>query len=76
MIGFIDDHKAVHGIEPICKVLPIAPSTYHSHAAQRANPEMCSSRTKRDSALRLEVQRVYAENWSAPCRVVLREVWL
>lgn len=31
MIGFIDDHRAVHGVEPICKVLPIAPSTYHAH---------------------------------------------
>ncbi len=31
MIAFIDEHRAVHGVEPICKVLPIAPSTYHDH---------------------------------------------
>jgi len=30
MIAFIDEHRAVHGVEPICKVLPIAPATYHS----------------------------------------------
>ena len=38
MIAFIDEHRAVHGVEPICKVLPIAPSTYHAHAARRADP--------------------------------------
>jgi hypothetical protein len=38
MIAFIDDHREAHGIEPICKVLPIAPSTYHAHAAKRADP--------------------------------------
>lgn len=38
MIAFIDDHRASYGVEPICKVLPIAPSTYHAHAARRADP--------------------------------------
>ena len=38
MIAFIDDHRGAHGVEPICKVLPIAPSTYHAHVAQRADP--------------------------------------
>ena len=28
MIAFIDDQREAHGVEPICKVLPIAPSTY------------------------------------------------
>ena len=31
MIAFIDDHREAHGVEPICKVLPIAPSTYYDH---------------------------------------------
>ena len=35
MIAFIDDHREAHGVEPICKVLPIAPSTYHAHVAKR-----------------------------------------
>jgi putative transposase len=39
MIAFIDDHREVYGVEPICKVLPIAPSTYHAHVAQRADAD-------------------------------------
>ena len=39
MIGFIDDHRAAYGAEPICRVLPIAPCTYHEHAAKRADPD-------------------------------------
>jgi len=42
MIGFIDDHREAHGVEPICKVLPIAPSTCHDHVAKPANPERLS----------------------------------
>jgi len=38
MIAFIDDHRGAHGVEPICKVLPIAPSTYHAHVAKRRDP--------------------------------------
>ena len=38
MIAFIDDHREVYGVEPICKMLPIAPSTYHAHIAQRIDP--------------------------------------
>jgi putative transposase len=38
MIAFIDDHRAAYGVEPICRVLPIAPNTYHAHAAKRADP--------------------------------------
>jgi hypothetical protein len=28
MVRFIDDHRNMYGVEPICRVLPIAPSTY------------------------------------------------
>jgi putative transposase len=38
MIAFIDDHREAYGVEPICKVLPIAPSTYYDHMAKRADP--------------------------------------
>ena len=31
MVAFIDDHRAEYGVEPICRVLPIAPSTYYTH---------------------------------------------
>jgi putative transposase len=72
MIAFIDEHRAVHGVEPICCVLPIAPSTYHAHAAQRADPGKLPARARRDITLRTEIRRVYEENF----RVYgVRKVW-
>ena len=63
MIAFIDDHRAVYGVEPICNVLPIAPSTYHGHVARRADPTRLSARARRDGALMPEVRRVFDENF-------------
>ena len=72
MIGFIDDHRAAYGVEPICRVLPIAPSTYHAHAVQRADPSRRSARAHRDAALQADIQRV----WEANFRVYgVRKVW-
>ena len=73
MIAFIDDHREVHGVEPICKLLPIAPSTYRAHAAARRDPSKLSSRAKRDAKLCEKIQRVYAENFSV---YGARKVWL
>jgi putative transposase len=71
MITFIDEHRAVHGVEPICRVLPIAPSTYHARAARRADPGKLPARARRDVTLRTEIRRVY-EN----CGVYgVRKVW-
>ena len=50
MIAFIDDHRGAYGVEPICAVLPIAPSTYHAHAARRADPSRLPARTQRDAS--------------------------
>jgi hypothetical protein len=63
MIAFIDDHRGAHGVEPICKVLPIAPSTYHAHVAKRHDPAKLSTRAKQDAALKIEVRRVFDENF-------------
>jgi len=63
MITFIDDHRGSYGVEPICKVLPIAPSTFHAHAVRRADPDKLSARAKRDAALRIEIRRVFDENF-------------
>ncbi len=49
MIAFIDDHRERYGVEPICRVLPIAPSTYHAHAAQRTDPARLPARAQRDA---------------------------
>jgi putative transposase len=72
MIAFIDEHRALHGVEPICRVLPIAPSTYHAHAARRADPGKLPARARRDVTLRTEIRRVYEENF---CVYGVRKVW-
>jgi putative transposase len=72
MIAFIDEERAVHGVEPICKVLPIAPSTYHDHIAKRADPERLSARAKRDLMLKPEIERVFTENFEV---YGARKVW-
>jgi len=51
MRGFIDAHRATHGVEPICKVLQIAPSGYRRHAARQRNPELNCKRVQRDVTL-------------------------
>ncbi|BAQ69471.1 integrase catalytic subunit [Rhodovulum sulfidophilum] len=72
MVGFIDDQRGKHGVEPICRVLPIAPSTYYDHLAKRADPARLSDRARRDAVLRPEIERVFEENW----RVYgVRKVW-
>src|ERR1700704_4643086 len=72
MIAFIDDHGGAHGVEPICKVLPIAPSTYHAHVAKRRDPAKLSARARQDVSLKIEVRRVFDENF----RVYgVRKVW-
>ena len=49
MIAFIDDHREAYGVEPICKVLPIALSTYRAHVAKRADAARLSARARRDA---------------------------
>jgi len=72
MIAFIDEHRAAHGVEPICRVLPIAPSTYRAHAARRADPGKLAARARRDTTLRTEIRRVYEENFQV---YGVRKVW-
>ena len=72
MIAFIDDHREVYGVEPICRLLPIAPSTYYAHAAQRADPERLPARARRDAALMVEIRRVWEANFHA---YGVRKLW-
>lgn len=72
MTAFIDEHRAEYGVEPICRVLPIAPSTYHERVAQRRDPERLSDRVRRDQDLTPEVVRVFAENFGV---YGVRKVW-
>lgn len=72
MNAFIDEHRQVHGVEPICKVLQVAPSAYRRHAACQRDPQRRSVRAKRDEELAVEIRRVWQENW---CVYGVRKVW-
>jgi putative transposase len=64
MVSFIDEQRAVYGVEPICKVLPIAPSTYYEQKARQADPSRLPVRARRDADLRPVIQRVWTENFN------------
>lgn len=72
MTAFIDAHRDEYGVEPICRVLPIAPSSYRARVAQRSNPELLSDRAREDQRLKPEVMRVFAENFGV---YGVRKVW-
>ena len=72
MIAFIEEHRRTIGVEPICKQLPIAPSTFYDHMAKRENPDLLSDRAKRDMALKPEIERVWEQNYKV---YGVRKVW-
>ena len=73
MVAFIDDHRGVYGVEPICRVLPIAPSTYYAFKAVERDPSRASARARRDRWLRGEIRRVWDENFFV---YGARKIWL
>ena len=64
MVAFIDQHRDPYGVEPICAILPIAPSTYYEYKARQADPSRLPARARRDAALRPEIARVWEANES------------
>ena len=62
MVRFIDEHRATYGVEPICEVLPIAPSTYYEQKARAADPTRLPKRAQRDAELRVEMLEGIAED--------------
>ena len=72
MKAFIDEHRGVYGVEPICRVMQIAPSTYWLHAQRRRRPELRPARVQRDDVLAPQVQRVWEENMQV---YGVRKVW-
>ena len=72
MIAFIEENRDDIGVEPICKHLPIAPSTFYDHMAKRANPDLLSDRAKRDVTLKPEIERVCKQNYKV---YGVRKVW-
>jgi putative transposase len=62
MVAFIDQHRDTYGVEPICAILPIAPSTYFLRKAQQQDATTRSARAQRDDELRAAIQRVWDEH--------------
>jgi hypothetical protein len=72
MIAFIDDHREVYGVEPICGMLRIAPLAYHARIARRADPARASPRARQDLVLMEQIRRVHAANFGV---YGARKVW-
>lgn len=72
MIAFVDDHRCVHGVGPICRVLGIAPSTYYAFKAVERDPDLASSRAKRDKLDEAAIKPVHDASGG---RYGARKVW-
>ena len=72
MMLFVDRNKVEYGVEPICKQIQIAPSTYYEHKRRERDPDRLPGRVRRDTKLALEIQQVWESNF----RVYgVRKVW-
>ena len=69
---FVDANRESYGVEPICRMLPIAPSTYYEQKAREKDPSRLPARAKRDVQLRGEIRRVRQENFDV---YGVRKVW-
>jgi putative transposase len=63
MVAFIDAHRDAYGVEPICREVPIAPSTYYEQKARERDPARQPARAQRDAELQPEIQRVWDANY-------------
>lgn len=72
MVSFIEDHRDSFGVGPICRVLPIAPSSYYTRAAIVRNPELASDRAKSDVIDREGIKRIYKASGK---RYGARKIW-
>ena len=73
MKAYIDRHRDDYGVEPICRVLQMAPSCYWRHAARQRNPQLRCARAQRDEGLKADIQRVWHANWQV---YGVDKVWL
>ena len=72
MIAFIEDHKVAHGVEPICRVLPIAPSTFYARAAVARDPDLASDRAKKDVLDKAKIKEAFNNSGK---RYGARKIW-
>jgi transposase InsO family protein len=62
MYGLVDEHRDTYGVEPICRMLQIAPSAYRRHAARHRDPSLLSARVRRDAELIPRIEQVWNAN--------------
>jgi len=74
MTAFIDEFRGEFGVEPICRVLAIAPSTYRARKAIERDPSRASDRARRDEGLRERIEKVWSDNRGL-YGVVSRMLW-
>jgi len=72
MTRFIKENRAVFGVGPICRVLPIAPSTYYARAAIMLDPDLASGRAKNDLIDCEAIKRIHGASGK---RYSARKVW-
>ena len=72
MVSFVDKNRESYGVEPVCRMLPIATSLYYEHKAREKDPSRLPARAKRDRELREEIRRVRKENFDV---YGVRKVW-
>jgi transposase InsO family protein len=73
MIAFVDEHRGVYGVEPVCETIEIAPSTYYEAKRQQREPERRSARRRRDEQLKVEIKRIYDDNLGV---YGVRKIWI
>ena len=72
MVKFIDDEKGKYGVESICRILPIAPSTYYRIKDEQANPEKKSHRKQSDKHLMEQIKQIWQDSG---CHYGIRKIW-
>jgi transposase InsO family protein len=72
MIAFMETHREAFGVEPVCRVLQIAPATFHRHAAIARNPDLASARARQDKQDLEKIKTVHAQSRG---RYGARKVW-
>lgn len=72
MVKFIDDERHNYGVELICRVLPITPSTYYAYKDKQANPEKQSKRMQNDAYTLTQIKQVWQ---NSGCRYGVRKIW-
>jgi transposase InsO family protein len=73
MVTFVDEHRDNYGVEPICDVIQIAPSTYYEAKRRERDPDRRPARVRRDEALKPEIRRVWENNFKV---YGVRKVWI